>query len=150
VIPSEVTTALKAVTSAFGGTGAEGAGDMSQLTAPFSAAKQAAAGGQAAAEEARPASELPAQPGPAEITADQPPPLPAANQGLTGKALTTLALPDTALPEQALPDTALPDTALPDTALPDTALPDQPVEPIPASLVPPRSLNGTAPSDKEG
>jgi regulator of protease activity HflC (stomatin/prohibitin superfamily) len=130
VIPSEVTTALKAVTSAFGGTGAEGAGDMSQLAAPFNAAKQAATGGQAAAEEVRPATELPAQPGPAEIAADQPPPLPAASQGLTDNALTTLALPDTALPEQAVPD--------------------QPAEPVPASLVPPRSLNGTAPSDKEG
>ena len=76
VIPSEVTTALKAVTSAFGGSGTEGAGDAglpaSPLTArPTALGQQAAGGQQAAAQLPSVPPAIPVQPSPAEIEAEQ-------------------------------------------------------------------------------
>jgi regulator of protease activity HflC (stomatin/prohibitin superfamily) len=94
VIPSEVTTALKAVTSAFGGTEAAPAG-MSAATTP-DAVSQDAPAPDAAAQTAPPA--IPRQPGPPELAAQQEPQESAAN-------------------------------------------PDQP---LPASLITPGSLNGSA------
>jgi regulator of protease activity HflC (stomatin/prohibitin superfamily) len=118
VIPSEVTTALKAVTSAFGG-----------AETPVSGAA------------------------PTEPSASAAPPVPASQQGQTQAAIPPLPGP----PEIAAPPLADP-TALPQalvSLLPDLtaeSLPELAAEPetaIPASIVPPGSVNGSGPVSGE-
>jgi regulator of protease activity HflC (stomatin/prohibitin superfamily) len=101
VIPSEVTTALKAVTSAFGGgdaaaPGTQAAGAGAPGAAPQDAAEQA------------PPPPIPRQPG-----------------------LPELAAPQGQLTAQSAPDA------------------EDPVPEVPASITPPGSLNGSAPSSGE-
>jgi len=106
VIPSEVTTALKAVTSAFGG------GDAAASGTPVPGTPAAGAGAPGAA------------------------PPDAAEQA-----------PSPAIPRQpGLPEIAAPHGQLTAPSTPDT---EDPVREVPASITPPGSLNGSAPTSGE-
>jgi regulator of protease activity HflC (stomatin/prohibitin superfamily) len=131
VIPSEVTTALKAVTSAFGGSGAEGAGDAGLPASPLTAG-QPAAGQQAAAAAQLPAMApaIPVQPSPAEIEAEQ----------QAAEADQQAAEAEQQAAEAARPTAGLLVGQEP-AGQAGTVQPD--------GLAPPPSLNGSAPSDED-
>jgi regulator of protease activity HflC (stomatin/prohibitin superfamily) len=135
VIPSEVTTALKAVTSAFGGSGAEGVGDAglpaSPLTArPPAAGQQAAGGQQAAVQPASVPAAIPVQPSPAEIEADR--------QAVEAEQQAVEAEQQAAEADQQAAKLLVGQEPAGQAG---TALS--------AGLAPPSSLNGSAPSDED-
>jgi hypothetical protein len=121
VIPSEVTTALKAVTSAFGGQAAEPGASPAGAPAPGVAAPGTAP---QAVEQAA-AQPIPRQPGPTEIALQQ----------------AEIAAQQAEIAAQQAESTALPTMR--------TELTTDPEEALPASITPPGSPNGSAPSSGE-
>jgi regulator of protease activity HflC (stomatin/prohibitin superfamily) len=118
VIPSEVTSALKAVTSAFGGAEASVPG----MTAPAAA-------------------------GPTAPPASAAPPVPVAQQGQPPQTEAAI-LRQPGLPEIAAPQAE--PTAQPQAlSSPRLELATEPEAPIPASIVPPGSVNGSGPVSGE-
>jgi regulator of protease activity HflC (stomatin/prohibitin superfamily) len=120
VIPSEVTSALKAVTSAFTGSGGtEAAAPAAHGVAP--------------------------QPGPAEIERqqDNDRAVPPAQQALALEE----AAPQEAPPQEAPPQEAPPQEAVLQEAVPEQAVPE-PEAPIGAGGTPPGSLNGSSGEDR--
>jgi regulator of protease activity HflC (stomatin/prohibitin superfamily) len=124
VIPSEVTTALKAVTSAFGGQATESGASPAGALAP--GAPGAAAPGKApqAVEQAA-AQPIPRQPGPTEIAVHQ----------------AEIAVQQAEIAAQQADPTVQPTM--------QTELATDPEEALPASITPPGSPNGSAPSSGE-
>jgi regulator of protease activity HflC (stomatin/prohibitin superfamily) len=118
VIPSEVTTALKAVTSAFGGQAAEPGASPAGAPAPGVAAPGKAV------EQAAP-QPIPRQPGPTEIAVQE----------------AEIAAQQAEIAAQQAESTALPTMR--------TELTTDPEEALPASITPPGSPNGSAPSSGE-
>jgi hypothetical protein len=121
VIPSEVTTALKAVTSAFGGQATEPGASPADALAPGGAApgKAPQAVEQAAAQP------IPRQPGPTEIAVHQ----------------AEIAVQQAEIAAQQADPTVQPTM--------QTELATDPEEALPASITPPGSPNGSAPSSGE-
>jgi regulator of protease activity HflC (stomatin/prohibitin superfamily) len=126
VIPSEVTTALKAVTSAFSGGGGSGSGSGTEAAAPE-------------AQAATP------RPGPAEIERqqDNDRAVPPAQQALALEE----AAPQEAPPQEAVLQEAPPQEAVLQEAVPEQAVPE-PEAPIGAGGTPPGSLNGSSGEDR--
>jgi hypothetical protein len=126
VIPSEVTTALKAVTSAFGGQATEPGASPAGAPAPGAPAPGAAAPGKApqAVEQAA-AESIPRQPGPAEIAVQQ----------------AEIEVQQAEIAAQQAESTVQPTM--------QTELATDPEEALPASITPPGSPNGSAPSSGE-
>ncbi len=110
MIPSELTSALKALSSAF-----DSSGSQADAAAPGSARVAS-----------RPARPVPAVTAPAEERTAQAALAEAMQAEAALEAATSggAALPEAALPDAALPDAALPGAALPDAPLPEVALPE--------------------------
>jgi regulator of protease activity HflC (stomatin/prohibitin superfamily) len=125
VIPSEVTTALKAVTSAFGGQATEQGASPAGPPAPGAAPGAVAPGNAPQAVEQAAAQPIPRQPGPTEIALQQ----------------AEMAAQEAEIEAQQAESTAPPRMR--------TELATDPEQALPASITPPGSLNGSAPSSGE-